>query len=361
VHTGPNADQLELQAAAREVLRKSCPSTLVRQAYSDPRAWQDLWKTAVQMGWTQLALRGIGPDDLGLTTLDLVLTLEACGGALAPIPLISSIGVAAGAVRTLGPGALDLLTDLADGSVATLAAQPTGQRLPGVPLTLDDAGRVHGSALCVPDAVHADLLVALCSSADRTALAIVPIGDGVLIEPADSADPSRPLAVVTVDARAVESAIVDLEQAIAPGLLALAAELVGTAHGALDMAVEHAKTRRQFDRVIGSYQGVKHALADNYVAVERARALVYGAAALLDEAPAGPRLWDACALAKAAANDAALACTRTAVQVLGALGQTWEHDIHLYLRRAWVSAALFGDSSSLYHAVGRRYMSGGAA
>jgi len=360
VQIGPNADQLELQAATREVLSRSCPSTLIRQTYTDPRAWQDLWKTAVHTGWTQLAVRGIGPEDFGLTTTDLVLTLEACGGALAPIPLVSSIGVAAGALRTIGSRALDLLTDLADGSIATLAVQPSGQRLPGLALTLADDGRVHGSAQCVADAVHADLLVALCSSGDRTALAVIPIGDGVLIEPAKSADPSRPLAVVTVDAEAIESASVDFEQAVAPGLLALAAELVGIAQGALDIAVDHATTRRQFDRAIGSYQGIKHALADDYVAVERARALVYGAAALLDDAAAGPQVWDACALAKAAANDAALACTRTAVQVLGALGQTWEHDIHLYLRRAWVGAALLGDSSSLYHVAGRRFMSEGA-
>ena len=112
---------------------------------------------------------------------------------------------------------------------------------------------------------------------------------------------------------------------------------------------------RQFGTPIGAFQGIKHALADNHVSVERARSLTYAAAARLADPEATPAAaWTAAALAKAAAGDAAANCARTAVQVHGALGQTWEHDAHLYVRHAWQGAAMLGDSRALYQAVGRR-------
>jgi alkylation response protein AidB-like acyl-CoA dehydrogenase len=132
--------------------------------------------------------------------------------------------------------------------------------------------------------------------------------------------------------------------------------LVGVAGAALALSVEHAKTRQQFGKPIGAFQGIKHALADNYVALERARGLTYAAAARLDD-PATPIAagWNAAAMAKAAAAEAAVGCARTGVQVHGALAQTWEHDMHLYLRHAWQGASTLGDSRALYHAVGRRF------
>ena len=119
--------------------------------------------------------------------------------------------------------------------------------------------------------------------------------------------------------------------------------------------------RRQFGTPIGAFQGIKHALADNYVGLERARSLTYAAAALLGDPSTAPAdVWTAAALAKAAAGDAAANSARTAVQVHGALGQTWEHDAHLYVRHAWQGAAMLGDSRSLYHEVGRRFCGGAA-
>ena len=118
---------------------------------------------------------------------------------------------------------------------------------------------------------------------------------------------------------------------------------------------------RQFGTPIGAFQGIKHALADNYVDLERAQSLTYAAAARLGDAATAPAAaWTAAALAKAAAGDAATGCARTAVQVHGALGQTWEHDVHLYVRHAWQGATMLGDSRALYHQVGRRF-AGGAA
>ncbi|WP_278184963.1 acyl-CoA dehydrogenase family protein, partial [Mycobacterium talmoniae] len=150
---------------------------------------------------------------------------------------------------------------------------------------------------------------------------------------------------------------VDETSAWAAPLLAAAADLVGVARAALDRSVQHATTRHQFGKPIGAFQGIKHALADNYVAVERARSLTYAAAASLAD-PDTTDAWQAAALAKAAAGDAALGCARTAVQVHGALAQTWEHDMHLYLRHAWQAATTLGDSRALYHAVGAQFAGG---
>ena len=358
---GPSADQLSLRDGVREVLVADCPPALDRRVYEKHDAWQPLWRSVVDLGWTWLARRGYddGDEDLGLTTLDLVLTLEALGSALAPLPFVSSVGMAAGVARAGGRSTDDLLTAIAEGTVATLAAHQHGNRLPGVTMALS-GGRVRGAAVAVPDAINAELLVVLCADGDGTAMAVVATADdGVVVDQVDSADPSRPLATVTVDAPATLAVPVHIETALGPALVAVAAELVGVAQAALDIAVEHAKNRHQFDRPIGSFQAIKHALADNQVSVERARSLSYLAAARVDDDSVGPaERWRSCALAKAAAGDAALACTRTAVQVLGALGQTWEHDIHLYLRRAWLGAAALGDSSSLYHLEGRRFLAG---
>lgn len=360
---GPDSDQKELRDAMRDVLTETCPPALVRACHTDPQAWQGLWKTAQQLGWTSLAQCGqrTSGNELGLTHLDLALAAETCGQALAPIPFISSIGMAAGAVRAVGAPMSDLLDEIAQGSVAVLAVQPAGQRLPGVPMVIAD-NRIRGEAQCVPDATHAQLVLTLASDGRTVSLVALRDEDEFTVIPAESADPSRPLATVHVDAQLCHAPKVDVESVLSPALLAVGAELVGVAQGALELAVAHARTRTQFGRPIGSYQGVKHALADGYVAIERARSLTYMAAAGLDD-PATPSdsPFTTCALAKAAAGDAALRSVRTTIQVLGALGQTWEHDAHLYLRRAWVGAAQLGDSSSLYHLAGRRHLQGVAS
>jgi alkylation response protein AidB-like acyl-CoA dehydrogenase len=220
-------------------------------------------------------------------------------------------------------------------------------------------GRLRGRAIAVPDVSRAELIVTLATADDGVVAAVVRGGDGIRVQPAVCTDPAQPLADVEIDAKPLITALVDVESALAPALVAAAADLVGVASAALARSVEHAKSRQQFGKPIGAFQGVKHALADNYVSVERARSLTYAAAARLeDPATTADDGWTAAALAKAAAGDAALGCARTAVQVHGAIAQTWEHDIHLYLRHAWQHAAALGDSRALYHAVGRQFAGG---
>jgi alkylation response protein AidB-like acyl-CoA dehydrogenase len=358
---GLSSEQLSLRDTVRDVLRTECPPDTARQAATDPERWRALWKTVVDLGWTELAVPGAG--DYG--PVELAVVLEQCGAAIAPIPLLSSVGLAAGALRATGLDAV--LADIAGGAVATLAVHAKGSRLPDAPMTLR-RGRLRGRAIAVPNLSRAELIVTLArsdASPNGTVAAVARCGSasGVTVLAGESTDPAQPVADVEIDAEPLAVAPVQLESALAAPLVAAAADLVGVASAALQRAVEHAKARRQFGAPIGAFQGIKHALADNHVGVERARSLTYAAAARLGDpdadSPGDPAVaWTAAALAKAAAGDAAVNCARTAVQVHGALGQTWEHDIHLYVRHAWQGAAMLGDSRALYHEVGRRFAGG---
>jgi alkylation response protein AidB-like acyl-CoA dehydrogenase len=231
---------------------------------------------------------------------------------------------------------------------------------------------LRGRAVAVPNLSRAELIVTLARSDAEglggpeglvAAVARCGSASGVTVLAGESTEPAQPVADVEIDAEPLATAPVQLESALTAPLVAAAADLVGVARAALHRAVEHAKARRQFGTPIGAFQGIKHALADNHVGLERARSLTYAAAARLGDSgtdlPGDPwAAWTAAALAKAAAGDAAVNCARTAVQVHGALGQTWEHDIHLYVRHAWQGAAMLGDSRALYHEVGRRFARG---
>ncbi len=360
MNVGPGADQLALRDSVRDVLRAESPPDVARHAMTDPERWRTLWKTVVDLGWTELAAAGRG-DEAPVGALGLALVLEECGAAIAPIPLLSSVGLAAGVLRAAGPATDGLLSDIAAGTVATAVLHPPRRRLPGVTMMLR-RGRLRGRGVAVPEVTRAELVVTLAASDDGVVAAVVHTGSDVTIEPAaESTNPAQPLADIRIDAAPVACAPVDLESALAQSLLAAAADLVGVAAAVLGRSVEHAKSRRQFGKPIGAFQGVKHALADNYLAVERARSLTYAAANRLDDPATTPAAaWTAAALAKAAAGEAAVDCARTAVQVHGAIAQTWEHDTHLFLRRAWQAAAALGDSRALYHAVGRRFARGAA-
>lgn len=346
---GLTSEQLALRDTVRDILRAECPPDVARQAITDPERWRALWKTVVGLGWTELAVADSAGD---FGPVELVLVLEECGAAIAPIPLLSSVGLAAGVLRACLLD--DVLAKIAGGVVATLAVHSPGNRLPRPPMTLHD-GRLRGHAVAVPNVVRAELIVTLATSDQGPVAAVARVGDGAVIQPRESTDPAQPVADVEIDTPAVATApVAGIEPVLTTPLIAAAADLVGVASAVLHRAVEHAKTRHQFGKPIGAFQAIKHALADNYVSIERARSLTYAAAADPDVT------WAAAALAKAAAGEAATRCARTAVQVHGALAQTWEHDIHLYVRHAWQGAAMLGDSRALYHEVGRRFAGGTA-
>jgi alkylation response protein AidB-like acyl-CoA dehydrogenase len=357
---GLTAEQLSLRDTVRDILRTECPPDAARQALTDPERWRALWKTVVDLGWTDLAKA----DDSGdFGPVELAVVLEECGAAIAPIPLLSSVGLAAGVLRACGPAVSEVLDEIAGGAVAALAVHSPGSRLPGPAATLQ-GGRLRGHAVAVPNLSRAELIVTLAESSDGVVAAVARCGQGVAgvrVLAGESTDPAQPVADAEIDTEPLAVAPVDAVSAMTAPLVAAAADLIGVARAVLQRSVEHAKSRRQFGSPIGAFQGIKHALADNYVALERARSLTYAAAARLGERDTAPAAaWTAAALAKAAAGDAATGCARTAVQVHGALAQTWEHDIHLYVRHAWQGAAQLGDSRALYYEVGRAFAGGPA-
>ena len=160
------------------------------------------------------------------------MALEECGAAIAPIPLLSSVGLAAGVLRVAGPAVEEVLGDIGGGVVAALAVHPPGCRLPGVPMTLQH-GRLQGHAVAVPGLPRAELVVTLASSSDGPVAAVARVGDGVTVHPAECTDPTQPLADVDIDTDPIVTAPVEVESALATPLVAAAADLVGVAGAAL--------------------------------------------------------------------------------------------------------------------------------
>ncbi len=278
------------------------------------RAWSDgdtaparkIWSALTDLGVTALAVAE-KYDGIEAHPVDLVVALERLGRWNVPGPVAESIAVAP--VLLAGD---DRSAVLAAGElIATVALPPS-----------------------VPRAVNADF-AGLTLLAQDSQVSDATVGDGH-----SSVDPSRTLFDVT----AGDPRDADVARAYEFGALATAAQLVGAAQAMLDMSVEYAKQRSQFGRIIGSYQAIKHKLADVHITVELARPLVYGAAlSLADGSPDTARDVSA---AKAAASDAALLSARSSLQTHGAIGFTSEHDLSLWLLRVQALHSAWGDPTS---------------
>ncbi|MEU2656070.1 acyl-CoA dehydrogenase family protein, partial [Streptomyces sp. NPDC007325] len=245
----------------------------------------------------------------------------------------------------LGAGLADLLllqAATADGTVwlavdappGAAAAPASGAPTAGAPAsgTPTASGPVAGR----PTPTASDPVAGLPTAGDPP-----PSPSGLTVRPHPSADPTRPTAEVTAVAHHVpDGRVLALDSALVHDLAAvlLAADACGTAARAVETAAEHARTREQFGRPIGQFQGVKHLCADMLVRLEQARALTWDAARAVHD-PARPLV---AALAAATALDAAHSCAKDCVQILGGIGFTWEHDAHLLLRRALVARQLLG-------------------
>ncbi|MGW3300802.1 acyl-CoA dehydrogenase [Streptomyces rubiginosohelvolus] len=253
----------------------------------------------------------------------------------------------AGALRELAEGERTAALALTPG---TLAATPTAT-----------GHRLDGTAPPVLSADAADLLLLPAASPDGERWFLVDAGtEGLTVRPHRSVDPTRPTAEVRADAvsvpadRAVPIADPGLVRDLAAVLLA--ADACGTAARSLDTAVAHAAVREQFGRPIGAFQAVKHLCADMLVRLEQGRALTWDAARAVDEAAeaeaaadeaAGPQARGlTAALAAATAPEAAYTCAKDALQILGGIGFTWEHDAHLHLRRAVLARQLLGPADA---------------
>jgi alkylation response protein AidB-like acyl-CoA dehydrogenase len=276
------------------------------------RAWAQGDTSPGRKVWAQLADLGVTAltvsekfDGIDAHPVDLVVAAERLGRWCVPGPVAESIAVAP-----------ILLAD--DDRSAALA---TGELIATVVLPPQ-----------VPRAVDADTAGMILVASDGQ------VRDGTAGEQHESVDPSRKLFDVTTSG---DGRPADVARAYEFGVLATAAQLVGAGQAMLDMSVGYAKQRSQFGTVIGTYQAIKHKLADVHIAVELARPLVYGAAlSLADNSPATARDVSA---AKVAAADAALLAARSALQTHGAIGFTQEHDLSLWLLRVQALRSAWGD------------------
>ncbi len=281
------------------------PGAVRAWAGGDRAPGRKVWEQLADLGVTALAVPEQF-DGLEAHPVDLVVALERLGRWCVPGPVVESIAVAP-----------VLLTG--DDRCAALA---TGELIATVVL-----------APQVPRAVDADAAGLVLTAETDGGVSEAHVGDRH-----ESVDPSRRL----FDARAVgEAWQADVKRAFEIGALGTAAQLVGAGQALLDAAVDYAKHRAQFGRVIGSYQAIKHKLADVHIAVELARPLVYGAA--LSLAAGAPETTRDVSAAKAAAADAALLAARSALQTHGAIGFTAEHDLSLWLLRVQALRPAWGD------------------
>ncbi len=364
---GFNEEQELLRSTARKFFDNECSSEMVRKLMDSPEGMTpDLWKKLAEQGWLGL----IVPDEhggMGLGIVDLVVLMEEMGRAVVPGPFFSTVLLGGLAILEAGTEAQKKawLPRLASGDArATLAwMEPTadlGARGVTLPATAKGGGHtLNGTKLFVQDAHTADVLVVAArtgtskTAEDGISLFLVPKGSaGLTVTLLPTMDQTRKLCEVTFKDVAVGpdalmgqagSGWAPLARVIDRATVGLCAEMCGGAQKVLDMTVEYAKIRQAFGRPIGSYQGVKHKAADMLVDVENSKSITYYAAWAMDEGVAEGPL--AVSMAKAYVSDAYRRVSGAGIQLHGGIGFTWEHDLHLYFKRAKGSEFTFGDAT----------------
>lgn len=306
------------------------------------------WEALTGQGLTGIHLpEEYGGGGGGL--LDLAVVLEEAAYGSLPGPYLATALTGAVVRRATGAGTGDLLRGLAAGE-RTAALALTPGTLTATPA--EGGHRLDGTAPPVLSGEAADLLLLPAATPTGERWFLVD-AEGLTVRPHRSVDPTRPTAEVRADAVLVPAhRALPLDSALVRDLAAvlLAADACGTAARSLDTAVEHARVREQFGRPIGAFQAVKHLCADMLVRLEQARALTWDAARAADEETDASGDGEArgltAALAAATAPDAAYSCAKDAIQILGGIGFTWEHDAHLQLRRAVLARQLLGTADA---------------
>jgi alkylation response protein AidB-like acyl-CoA dehydrogenase len=354
-------EQEELRRTVRAFLEDKSSSAEVRRLMEttegyDPAVWE-------QMG-SQLGLQGLAiPEEYGgsgYSYVELIVVLEEMGRALLTAPYFSTVALAANAILHSGDDAAkkELLGGIASGeTIATVAMTEDNGRWDAEGITAaatksGDGYTIDGHKMFVLDGHTANLIIVAAKTGDNISLFTV-AGDasGLTRTPLATMDQTRkqarlefsgtPAKLLGTEGEGwpVLSRVLDL------AAVALAAEQVGGAQKCLDMSVDYAKVRVQFGRPIGSFQAIKHKCADMLLEVESAKSAAYyagwAAAELNDELPT------VASLAKAYCSDAYFHAAAENIQIHGGIGFTWEHDAHLYFKRAKSSQLLLGDPT--YH------------
>jgi alkylation response protein AidB-like acyl-CoA dehydrogenase len=365
---GFSEEQELLRSTARKFFENECPSSAVRELMETPEGMSPaLWERIAEQGWLGL----IYPEahgGLALGFVDLTVLMEEMGRAVVPGPFLSTVLLGGLAIREAGSDAQQQawLPRIASGTARVTLAWMDPSAVPppeGIALSAVPRGgqfALSGTALFVPDAHTADAVVVAArtgpgsGAADITLFLVPRPSPGLSVALLPTMDQTRKLCEVGFDGVVVGPEAVlgevgqgwsPLERVLQRATVALCAEMCGGAQKVLDMTVEYAKIRQAFGRPIGSYQGVKHRAADMLVEVENSKSITYYAAWAMDEGVGEGAL--AVSMAKAYVSDAYRRVAAGGIQLHGGIGFTWEHDLHLYFKRAKGSEFTFGDAT--YH------------
>ncbi|MGH7785249.1 MAG: acyl-CoA dehydrogenase family protein [Candidatus Binatia bacterium] len=362
---GFSEEQDMLRQSVKGFLEAECEMTYVRLMMEDERGFSDdQWKKMVALGWTSLII----PEEFGgagLNMVDMVVVLEEMGKVVMPGPFF--------ATAILGGVAIDLggsteqkqqyLPAIAEGKLrATLAQVEESGRwdAEGIAMPAKTAGAgfsLSGTKLFVHDAHNADLLIVPARTGGKgtdgiTMFVVDAKAKGLSVRLLKTMDQTRKLCEVTFDNVAVgKDAVLGevgkgwalLVRLIDRAKVALCAEMCGGAQKVLEMSVDYAKVREQFGKPIGSFQAIQHKCANMMVQVESAKSATYYAAwAVANDVPEAHL---AACMAKAYCSDAYRFVSAEGIQIHGGIGFTWEHDMHLYFKRAKGSEVTFGDAT----------------
>jgi alkylation response protein AidB-like acyl-CoA dehydrogenase len=362
---GFSEEQEMLRSSARDFLAKEAPMTYVRKMMDDERGYTDeLWRKMAELGWMGLVLPEAHGGS-GLDFVDMVVVLEEMGRAVLPGPFFSTVILAG--IAIVEGGSADqkakYLPKIADGSLkATLAhLEPSGRwDAEGIQLTAKEAAgkwTLDGTKLFVPDANVADLFVVAARTSGKGAEGVTLFlvdakTSGVGVTMLKTMDQTRKLGEVTFKSVTVGTDAVLgkvgggwglLERVADRAKVGLAAEMCGGAQKVLEMSVEYAKVREQFGKPIGSFQAIQHKCANMLVEVESSKSITYYAAwAVANDVAEAPL---AAAMAKAYTSDAYRHTAGEGIQIHGGIGFTWEHDMHIFFKRAKSSEVTFGDAT----------------
>jgi alkylation response protein AidB-like acyl-CoA dehydrogenase len=364
VHLEFTTEQDELRDGVRTVLTGECPMSLVREVVEKGATADALWSRMVALGWPALTVPE-SAGGLGMGAVELAVVVEELGRAVAPGPFVPTVTQFAPVVAEAGSpeqqerflgavaagectGTLALVeaSGAVDPARIVATAEPDGTRFV-----------LRGTKTMVVEAATADEVVVVARRPGTQGDAgvgafVVPRAD-VGVEPVEALDGSRHLARVVLDGVRTgadrvlgepgPATATAIRRAVELAVTALSIETVGAAQTIFDVTLEYAKQREQFGVPIGSFQAIKHKFADMLVALERSRATSYFAALTIAEDD--DRRAAAASMAKAAAGDCAARLAKEGIQIHGGIGYTWEHDMHLYVRRVQSNAVLLGNAA----------------
>jgi alkylation response protein AidB-like acyl-CoA dehydrogenase len=352
-------DQESLRDSIRSFLEKECPTSVVRSVVETGEPASTLWKSMVALDWPALTV----PEEnggIGLSFVESAVLAEELGRAITPGPLLATATQFVPLVREVGSPEQrqTFLGPVAAGSTGTMALADHPRRWGPDAVTMEaetaDGGWVlRGTKFGMLATTDTDE-VAVVARAGHGLGAFVVRGSESSLTPVHSLDGSRPICSATFDGffvsadRALgqpgsDASTKGITRAIEEATVAMALETIGTSDALFQLVLAYVKDRHQFNVPIGSFQAVKHKMADMFVAIERARALCYFAVAAIEEDAATRR--SAVAMAKAASDDCQHLVCQECFQSLGGIGFTWEHDAHLFIKRAQTTGMLFGGSS----------------